>query len=90
MANIYLTDLHEEAIAGFVKDHEDLYDKTNEHFKDKARKAFSGRDSPTVASCLSRCARPGLSLKGLIMTSSCNQNLECPERDDRMSELDTG
>ena len=22
----------------FVKDHEDLYDKTNEHFKDNARK----------------------------------------------------
>ena len=22
----------------FVKDHEDLYDKTNKHFKDKARK----------------------------------------------------
>ena len=22
----------------FVKDHEELYDKTNEHFKDKARK----------------------------------------------------
>ena len=24
----------------FVKDHEDLYDKTNEHFNHKARKEF--------------------------------------------------
>ena len=27
-----------EAIVDFVKDHEDLYNKTNEHFKDKTRK----------------------------------------------------
>ena len=38
MTNIYLTDLDEEAIMDFVKDHEELYDKRNEHFKDKARK----------------------------------------------------
>ena len=29
---------HEETIVDFVKDHEVLYDKTYEHFKDKARK----------------------------------------------------
>ena len=33
MINIYLTDSDEEAIVDFVKDHEELYDKTNEHFK---------------------------------------------------------
>ena len=38
MTNIYLTDSDEEVIVDFVKDHEELYDKTNEHFKDKARK----------------------------------------------------
>ena len=38
MTNIYLTDSNEEAIVDFVKDHEELYDKTNEHFQDKARK----------------------------------------------------
>ena len=37
MTNIYLTDSDEEAIVDFVKDHEDLY-KTNEHFKNIARK----------------------------------------------------
>ena len=37
MTNIYLTDSDDEAIVDFVKDHEELYDKTNEHFKDKAR-----------------------------------------------------
>ena len=38
MTNIYLTDLDKEAIVDFVKDHEELYDKTDEYFKDKARK----------------------------------------------------
>ena len=37
--NIYLTDSDEEAIVDFVEDHEWLY-KTNEHFKDKARKKY--------------------------------------------------
>ena len=31
MTNIYLTDSDEEAIVDFVKDHEELYDKTNGH-----------------------------------------------------------
>ena len=39
MTNIYLIDLDEEAIVDFVKDHKELY-KTNEHFKDKARKEW--------------------------------------------------
>ena len=38
MTNIYHTDSDEEAIVDFVKDNEELYDKTNEYFKDKARK----------------------------------------------------
>ena len=38
MTNIYLRDSDEEAIEDFVKDHKELYDKTNEHFKDKAKK----------------------------------------------------
>ena len=38
VTNIYLTDSDEEAIVYFVKDHKELYDKTNEHFKDKVRK----------------------------------------------------
>ena len=38
MTNIYLTDLDEEAFVDFVKDHKELYDKTNEHFLDKSRK----------------------------------------------------
>ena len=35
--DIYLTDSDEEAIVDCVKDHEELYDKTNEHLKDKDR-----------------------------------------------------
>ena len=38
MMSIYLTDSYEEAVVDFVKDHEELNDKTNEHYKDKARK----------------------------------------------------
>ena len=38
MTSIYLTDSDEEAIVDFVKDHQELYDMTNKHFKDKARK----------------------------------------------------
>ena len=38
MTNSYLTDSEKEAIVNFVKDHEELFDKTNEQFKDKARK----------------------------------------------------
>ena len=38
MTNIYFTDSDEEAIVDFVKDHKELYDKTNDHFKDKTRK----------------------------------------------------
>ena len=33
-----LTDSDEEAFVDFVKDHKELYDKTNGHFQDKARK----------------------------------------------------
>ena len=38
MNNIYLTGSNEVAIVDFVKNHEELYDKTNEHFKDKVSK----------------------------------------------------
>ena len=38
MTNIHLTVSDEEAIVDFVKDHDELYYKTNKHFKDKARK----------------------------------------------------
>ena len=38
MTNVYLTDFDKDVIVDFVKDHEELCDKTSEHFKDKARK----------------------------------------------------
>ena len=40
ITNIYLMDLDKEANIDFVKDHKDLYGKTNEHFKDKARNEY--------------------------------------------------
>ena len=53
----------------------------------KEERSVSGRGLPSFASCLSRCVRPGLSPKGHVTASSCNQSLDRPERDDRM---DTG
>ena len=46
-----------------MKDHEELYGMTNEHFKGKARKECLWA---TATRCLSRCARLGLNPKGLI------------------------
>ena len=80
MTNIYLIDSDEKAIRDFVKDHKELYDETNEHFKDKARKGCLGRGLPTVASCLSRWASPGLSCKGHVTASSHNPSLVSPQK----------
>ena len=38
MANVSIADSDKEAIVDFVKNYEELYNKTNEHFKDKAGK----------------------------------------------------
>ena len=38
MKSIFLSDSDEEAIIEFVKQHEELYDKTNDNFKDKQKK----------------------------------------------------
>ena len=38
MKSIFLTDSDEEAIVEFLKQHKELYDKTNDSFKDKQKK----------------------------------------------------
>ena len=38
MKSIFLSDSDEEAIVEFVKQHEEMYDKTNNSFKDKQQK----------------------------------------------------
>ena len=38
MKFIFLSDSNEEAIVEFVKQHKELYDRTNDKFKDKQRK----------------------------------------------------
>ena len=37
ITNIYLTDSGEEAVVYFINHHEELYNKSNEHFKEKTR-----------------------------------------------------
>ena len=43
--------------------------------KKKQGENVFGRGSPTVASCLSKCGRPGFSCTGHIMGSSHNPSL---------------
>ena len=38
MKSIFLSNSHEEAIVDFMKQHEELFDKTHSNFKDKHRK----------------------------------------------------
>ena len=39
MKSIFLSDSDEKAIVEFIKQHKELYDKTNDRFKDKQKKA---------------------------------------------------
>ena len=74
MTNIYLTDSDEEAIVHFVKDHEELYDKTNGHFKDKGEKECLWERFANSRK-LSKCAKLGLNPKGLAMANSPSPSL---------------
>ena len=77
MTNIYLKDSDAEAIVDFVKDHEELCNKSNEHDTLRprpVRNAF-GRGSPTVASCVSKCVRLGSNPKRPVMAKSHSPNL---------------
>ena len=68
MTNVYL--MHEEAIVDFVKDLEELYDRTNEHFKNKARKECLWEQlANSHKLSVKGCARLGLTRKGHIMAS---------------------
>ena len=40
MKSIFLSDSDDDVIVEFVKQHEELYDKTNDKFKDKEKKAI--------------------------------------------------
>ena len=48
MKSIFLTDSDEEAIVEFIKQHEELYDKTNNSFKDKQKAASRNLHVKTV------------------------------------------
>ena len=69
MTNVYLTDSDKEAIVDFVKDHEECTTRLVDISRTKRGRGVSGRSSPRVASCLPRCARPGLTHKGHVMGS---------------------
>ena len=81
-------DSDKEAIVDFVKNHKELYNKTN-FSRTKQRRNVSGSSSPTATSCLSRCAGPGLSRRGHVAADQ-NKIWTGPEGDDGMLELDTG
>ena len=75
MTNTHIKDSDEEAIVDFVKHQGELYNKTNEHFKDKARKNICWRRSPTAAICMSKCGRLDLNPKQLTMKRSPSSSL---------------
>ena len=51
MTNIYLTDPDKVAIVDFVKDHKELYEKTNGHFNDEARMSLGEIRQQSQAVC---------------------------------------
>ena len=67
MKSIFLSDLDEEAIVEFVKQHEELYDKTVS--KTSRRKKNFGRHSQLPGIYLSGLSRSGLRLSVPDMTS---------------------
>ena len=74
---IYLTDSYEEVTMDFVKDHKELY-KTNEHFKDKARKECLWEmftNSHNLSVKVSK-VKP----KGLAMPNSDRPSLVCLQK----------
>ena len=52
MKSIFLSDSDKEAIVEFIKQHEELYDKTNDSFKDKQKERLSERLAETCPSRL--------------------------------------
>ena len=73
MINIYLMDLEEEAIVDLVNDHKELYDKSKNISRIKEGRCVCGRNLPTVASCLSSWARPGLICRGKLTQTKSEQ-----------------
>ena len=83
MANIYLTDSDEEAIVDFVKDQKQLYDKTNDHFKDKV--CFWERLTSSRNMCVKVCMKTWFELQKthyskLTQSKSHNPSLIKPQR----------
>ena len=68
MINIYLTDSDEEALVDFVKDQEELDDKTNEHFKDR-KECLWERFANSCKLSVKEFERPCLSDRGHVMAS---------------------
>ena len=52
MKSIFLSDSDKEAIVEFIKQHEELYDKTNDSFKDKQKERLWERLAETCPSRL--------------------------------------
>ena len=69
MINLYLADSDDKATVDFLKDCEELHEKTNEHFKDKTRKECLW-EMFTNSRKLSKFERHGLSRQGPGMGSN--------------------
>ena len=85
MMDIYLTDSVEEAIVAFLKDHEGLYGKSNNKFKDKARKdnvceRFSSNHNLSVKVCKTWFDSQRTHYRKLMQFKSGQVSMEITER----------
>ena len=79
----------EETIVNFVKDHEALYNKTNEHFKDKARKECLWERLANSRKLSVKVCNTWFKLQRLTMANSCSSSLVLLKKNDKGTELDS-
>ena len=90
MTNIYLTVWDEEAIVDFVKDHKELYTKTNGHFKDKARKECIWERFTKSAKLSVKLCQTWFKSQRTRWQAHAIEVCTDHGRDEAISELDTG
>ena len=82
MTNIYLTDSDEEAIVALCRTTRSCTTRLMNISRTKQGRTVSWSSSPTVESCLSRCARPGMKVaKGMLQEADAIEVWTGPEGD---------
>ena len=74
MKSIFQSDSDEEAIMAFIKQHEDLYDKTNNSFKDKQKKERQWEQLASTRNLPMKTVKSGSRLNVPDMASSLRRS----------------